>query len=277
MRSIILVLVLASPASSEGVFGHADALYWRAKSADFDNVFSYSSNLAIRPDWSPAFRAGVGYRHRSGWKASWTYTNFGADDSRAWSSVSYPGDSFSSYSDLDFQLHDFEVGQSFLLGEYFEVEVFGGFRWGQVDYSLVDRHRIPPGGPLISVDDYMRANSYTDSYGVRLGGRASCRLRGNLKLFGHGALSGMVSTTRSSGMTGSWSFFSWDRTDNHENLVLDASTGLAWQYGHLEVTAGYEWSSWQNSIQSRAVHFARRTDYEDLLLEGIFARVALGY
>lgn len=282
MRSIILVLMLASPAFSQGVFGHADVLYWQADSADFQNAESASPRLSIEPDWSAGVRAGVGYQHCSGWKVSWTYTNFGADDSRAWSSVRNPGDSFSSYSDLDFQLHDFEVGQSFCLTEYLEVEAFGGFRWGQVDYSLSDGYRVPPAAPgsipMIG-NSSVWAHSFTDSYGVRLGGEARCRLRGNLILFGRGAVSGLVSTTRSNGMS-AWgtAFSSWDATDNHENVVLDASTGLALQRGHLEIAAGYEWSSWRNAIQSRRGLFGGSPpDYEDLLLQGAFARVAVSY
>lgn len=279
MRSIILVLMLASPALSEGISGHADVLCWQADSADFQNAYSLSSNLSTEPGWSAGFRAGVGYQHCSGWKLSWTYTNFGADDSRGWSDVRNPGDSFSSYSDLDFQLHDFEVGRSFRLTEYLEVEAFGGFRWGQVDYSLADVYRVAPGTPVFDTGTHLvRANSDTDSYGVRLGGEARCRLRANLTLFGRGAVSGLASTTRSSGTTNQGIVMvPWDATDNHENLVLDASTGLAWQYGQLEVAAGYEWSSWINSIQSRRIRYTGQPDYEDLLLEGAFARVTVNF
>jgi hypothetical protein len=277
MRSSILVLMLASPALAEGVFGRADVLYWQADSADFRNAASFSRRFSIEPDWSVGVRAGVGYQHCSGWKVSWTYTNFGAEDSRAWSSVRDPGDSFSSYSDLDFQLHDFEVGRSFCLTEYLEVEAFGGFRWGQVDYSVTDRYRVPPPPIMFIGGSYVRANSFTDSYGVRLGSEARCRLRGNLTLFGRVAVSGLVSTTHSDGMTQDLAISWWDATDNHENVVLDASTGLALQYGQLEFAAGYEWSSWQNSIQSRRIRYTDQADYEDLLLEGIFGRVSVCY
>jgi len=279
MRSTILLLMLATPALSQVISGHADLLCWQAGSADFQNAYAISENLSAEPDRSVGFRAGVGYQHCSHWKVSWTYTNFGADESRAWSGARNPGDSFSSYSDLDFQLHDFEVGRSFRLAEYLEVEAFGGFRWGQVDYSLSDRYQLAPGSIFVMTDtQVVRANSCTDSYGVRLGGEARCRLRGNLSLFGRGAVSGLASTTRSNGTSNRGiTMVPWDVTDNHENLVLDASTGLAWRYGQLEVAAGYEWSSWQNSIQSRRIRYTEQPDYEDLLLEGAFARVAVSY
>lgn len=125
---------------------------------------------------------------------------------------------------------------------------------------------------------FVRANSFTDSYGIRLGGEARRRLHANLTLFGRGAVSGLVSTTRSTGTTNRGiTLVSWNATDNHENLVVDASAGLAWRCGRLELAAGYKWSSWKNSIQSRRGRFVRSPDYEDLLLEGAFARVAFNY
>lgn len=260
MRSILIVLLLATPAVSQEFFAVGEALCWRPSSDDFQNV--YNSNLAMDHDWDAGFRAGVGIEHPWGWKASWTYTSFGVDEARSWSDVIEPGDLFTSYGDLDYQVHDFEVGRVFCLRQYLQVEPFAGFRWGQIDYSLRDT-----GG-----NNSLALHSNTDSYGARVGGRARCYLPGQFSLFGQGAFSGLFSTTENIGTS---STAAWNGTDNHENHCVDAAAGVAWECGLLEVAAGYEWNWWANTIQRRSA--GSNPDYDDLLLDGAFLRVTGRY
>jgi hypothetical protein len=265
MRSIFIVLLLATPAFSQGFFAVGEGLCWRPWSSDFRN--QYDSDLAINHDWAPGVRGEVGYEGPLGWKGSWTYTWFAADDARAWDDVVIPGDQYTSYGDLDYQVHDFEVGRVFCLYRKLEIEAFGGFRWGQIDYSLRDAVSGRTGN---QVD----LNSFTDSYGVRVGGKAKCYLPGQFSLFGEGAFSGLFSTTRNWGSTQSPGT-SWDETDNHENHAVDAAAGVAWRCGLVEVAGGYEWNWWANSIQRRSE--TSQPDYDNLLLEGAFLRVTGRY
>lgn len=260
MRSILIVLFLAAPAVSQEFFAVGEALYWGASSSEFQN--RYNPELDVEHDWRPGFRAGLGLQNAWGWKASWNYTWYATDDTRVWEPASADA-RFTSYGDLDHQLHDFEIGRELWLHSCLKVEPFAGFRWGQIDYSLQDT-----GGR----NGMLALHSSTDSYGARVGGKAQCYLPAGFSLLGEGAFSGLFSTTQNTGATGSGN---WDVTDNHENHSVDALAGVAWQCGLMEVAGGYEWHWWANSIQRRSA--MSQADYQDLLLEGAFLRVTGRY
>ncbi|NLS92440.1 MAG: hypothetical protein GXX96_09780 [Planctomycetaceae bacterium] len=261
MRSVLIVLLLATPAFSQEFFGSGEALCWRPSSDDFHN--QYNSNLDLDHDWSGGYRVALGLDQLWGWKTSWTYTAFSADDSRIWTGLE--GANLSSYGDLDYQVHDFEVGREFWLHPRFKTEAFAGFRWGQIDYTLRDALGGANGSALV-------LHSNTDSYGARVGAKGRCYLPGQFSIFGQGAFSGLFSTTDNTGLSLDGT---WDLTDNHENHGVDAAAGVAWECGLMEVSAGYEWNWWANSLQRRASTW--QPDYEDLLLEGVFLRVTGKY
>jgi hypothetical protein len=259
MRSILIVLLLATPAFSQEFFAVGEALCWRPLSDDFRNTFN--PDLAVDLDWDAGLRGGLGIQHPLGWKASWTYTWFAAEDTRRSAAAGEVGGA-TSYGDLDYQVHDFEVGRVFCIHPSCQVEPFAGFRWGQIDYSLRDML----GSSMLAMD------SKTDSYGVRLGGKARCSLTQQLSLFGQGAFSGLFSTTENRGISNN---ATWNLTDDHENHGVDAAAGVAWECGLLEVAAGYEWNWWANIVQRRSA--MSQPDYDDLLLEGVFLRVTGRY
>lgn len=260
MRSILIVLLLATPAVSQEFFAVGEALCWRADSSDFQNQFDPS--LSVNHDWEAGYRAALGVQHPWGWKASWTYTAF-AVDATDQAAVGGP----TSYGDLDYQVHDFDVARVFCLHQRLELEPFAGFRWGQIDYSLRDTIGGANGNRL-------DMHSFTDSYGLRIGAKGRVSLPAQLSLFGQGAVSGLFSTTENRGSTQAPAT-SWDATDNHENHAVDAAAGVAWQFALIEVAAGYEWNWWSDSIQRRSA--MSQPDYDDLLLEGAFLRVTGRY
>ena len=260
MRSILIVLVLATPAFSGEFFAVGEALCWRPYSADFKNDFD--SSLSVNHDWDAGFRAGVGIQIPLSWRASWVYTSFSADDTRVWRNVGNIS-AAASYGDLDYQVHDFEVGQVLYCNSVCQVEGFGGFRWGQIDYTLQD---VISGGSIVNLD------SNTDSYGLRLGGKATCWLTQTISIFGQGAASGFLSTTDNRGDS---TTAAWNLTDDHETHGVDALAGVAWNYGLLEVAAGYEWNWWADIIQRRGS--TSTPDYDNLLLEGAFLRMTARY
>lgn len=264
MRSILIVLLLATPAFSQEFFAVGEGLCWQATSSDFQNQFAPA--LTTDHDWEAGFRAGLGLQNFWGWRASWTYTWFAADDSRLWTDVAQAGN-VASYGDLDYQVHDFEVGRTFCLHPSLQLEPFAGFRWGQIDYSLQDQ-MSGAGGNLLNMD------SFTDSYGARLGLKGRCYVPGGFSLFGHGAMSGLFSTTENRG-TMQNPASTWDLKDNHENHGVDAAVGVAWQCCLVEVSGGYEWNWWADAIQRRGS--MAQADYDDLRLEGAFLRVTGRY
>ena len=257
MRSILIVLLLATPAFSQGFYAVGEGLCWRPYSSDFQNY--YDSALKTDHDWDAGVRAGVGFQHLLGFDVSWTYTWFDTDAVRTQSA---PINAYTSYGDLDYQVHDFQVGRVYCLHPCFQLEPFAGFRWGQIDYSRRDTDITPNSFGV------MNAHSFTDSYGLRLGAKGKLCLLGQLSLFGHGAVTGSFATTENRG-TG------WDVTDNHENHAVDAAAGLSWQCGFLEVASGYEWNWWADSIQRSSA--TSQPDYADLLLEGAFLRMTGRY
>lgn len=259
MRSILIVLLLAAPACSQEFFAVGEALCWGTYSDDFKNRFD--SSLAADLDWDAGFRGGLGIQHPMGWKASWTYTWFAAEDTRTSASVGEVGGA-RSYGDLDYQVHDFDLAHVFYLTANCQLEPFVGFRWGKIDYSLRDLL----GASMLSMD------SNTDSYGVRLGGKGRVSLTEQFSVFGQGSFSGLYSTTENRGVS---SNAAWDVTDDHENHGVDAAAGVAWQYGLLEVAAGYEWNWWANILQRRSSTW--QPDYDNLLLEGVFLRFSGRY
>ena len=264
MRSILIVLLLATPAFSQEFFAVGEGLCWRATNSDFQNHFA--PTLGMDHNWDAGFRAGLGIQHPWGWKASWTYTWFAEDDSRLWTDLANVGD-VASYGDLDYQVHDFELGRVFCLHPTLQLEPFVGFRWGQVDYSVQDAMSGSGGNS-------MTLHSMTDSYGARLGLKGRCFLSHGFSLIGHGAMTGLFSTTENRGALESPAS-SWDVTDDHENHGVDAAAGVAWEWGLIEVSGGYEWNWWADIIQRRSA--MGQPDYEDLLLEGAFLRVTGKY
>ncbi|MHB8902247.1 MAG: Lpg1974 family pore-forming outer membrane protein [Thermoguttaceae bacterium] len=256
MRSILVLLLLATPAFSQEFFASGEALCWRPVSDDFANAFD--SDLLMDHEWEAGVRATLGVQLPSCWKGSWTYTWFAAEDARDWTPPQAIGGP-TSYGDLDYQVHDFDVARVFWLHPNCQLEPFVGFRWGQIDYTLDDTM----GASFVFLD------SKTDSYGLRIGSKARWSLTESISLFGHGSFSGLFSTTENRGIATDTA--PWDVTDNHENHAADAAAGVAWQCGMLEVAAGYEWNWWANAIQRR--DSTSQPDYENLLLEGAFLRL----
>jgi hypothetical protein len=222
---------------------------------------------------------------------TWNYTLFGTDASKAWTvdegwSIAYRN----AYSDVDYQVHDFEVSRSILDTAMVDLNVFGGFRWGKIDhYRVTDKHVFDivadgEGGEYErgAFRDIDRNSSNTDSYGARLGGEFRCAIIGNLDVFGRGAFTGMYSTTQHTEHTtyreDNWrpgfAFYDiFSSTDNHENHAVDTAVGVIWTHECFDLQAGYEWNIWKNAVSYRR----NSSDYRDLVLDGWFARLGVTF
>lgn len=284
MRAIALLLLLASPAVGQ-ITGYADYLYWQANSSDFHHwkspeVWPTFDGLAAEHDGSSGLRAGIGYR-LDRWEASWNYTFYASDAFAEWSGTFDVPQYGSSDDDLDYQVHDLQLMRRFCVGECCELDIFGGFRWGQVDRTAVDSwlDGIPSG-----FETHETSISKTDSYGGRLGGRFRVQLTDQFSWFATGAFSGLVSTSDRTRHDLNNIFpgnplvlnYHEESRDTHETHSVEASTGLSWTYRCAEVAAGYEWHIWSNIIYNRNTPFSVN-DYRDLVLEGLFARLAFVY
>ena len=295
MRTIALLLLLASPAVGQ-VTGYADYLYWQANSSDF-------SFQAISPKHcGSGVRAGLGYSVQY-WEPSWNYTYYSSQASDGW--AGYPvidgiEQAYLSDDALTLQLHDVQLKRYFSVHPSCELAVFGGFRWGATDrraYDIISEDILTrdsgvdyrdwyegnrPEGALHRQTHRYLSNSNTDSYGGRLGGSLRVQVTNQLSWFAESSFSGLISVTES----GLWQRLTLDdqiqdegsasTRDTHETIAVDASTGLSWTYANVEVAAGYEWHTWSNIIQQRAVSLDQ-SDYRDLMLEGVFARLAFVY
>ena len=287
MPTIALLLLLASPALAQ-VTGHADYLYWQANSSDFrfrkanPYVPDYDG-LAAQHDGSSGVRTGIGYRFHK-WEVSWNFTYYASDARDEWEGWFIDSDQGgTSNDDLDYQVHDFQITRSFCVGQCCELGVFGGFRWGQVDRHAQDDWIDGIAYPYFVY--YDTSISKTDSYGGRLGGNFRVQLTDSLSWFATGAFSGLVSTTEKNsfevtnivgGDMASMYEQANSQRDTHETHSVEAATGLSWTHGSLELAAGYEWHVWSNIIHRRRIYVGYE-DYRDLVLDGLFARVALTY
>lgn len=295
MRTIALLLLLASPAVGQ-VTGYADYLYWQANSSDF-------SFRTISPEHcGSGVRAGLGYRVQY-WEPAWNYTYFSSKASDGW--AGYPvidgiEEAYLSDDTLTLQLHDVQLKRYFSVHPSCELAVFGGFRWGTTDRKAGDTNTWDiltsesgvdyrewaegnrPEGALHRQAQRYLSSSSTDSYGGRLGGSMRVQVTNQLSWFAESSFSGLISVTES----GLWQRLTLDdqiqdeasaiTRDTHETIAVDASTGLSWTYANVEVAAGYEWHAWSNIIQRRVIALDQ-SDYRDLMLEGVFARLAFVY
>ncbi|NLS91334.1 MAG: hypothetical protein GXX96_04005 [Planctomycetaceae bacterium] len=189
MRTIAVLLLLASPAAAQ-ITGNVDYLYWRANSSDFHHFIDRGPSTEHA---GSGVRAGIGYRLNC-WEASWNYTYYASD---AFGEQSYPINNWVEYlscdDDLDYQVHDLQLLRRFCLGQCCELDIFGGFRWGQIDRTSQNLwlQDVTPQGQ----HSYLTSISRTDSYGGRLGGNFRVQLTEFLSWFASGAFSGLLSTT----------------------------------------------------------------------------------
>lgn len=294
-RTIALLLLLASPAVGQ-VTGYADYLYWQANSSDF-------SFQAISPEHcGSGVRAGLGYCVQH-WEPSWNYTYYSSKASDGW--AGYPvidgiEEAYLSDDSLTLQLHDVQLKRYFSVHPSCELAIFGGFRWGAIDrraYDTISKDILTadsgigyqewaegnrPEGALHRQTERYLSCSNTDSYGGRLGGSIRVQVTNQLCWFAESSFSGLISVTESelslSRSLDDQSYHDAPATsrDTHETIAVDASTGLSWTFANVEVAAGYEWHVWSNIIQRRVLPLDQ-SDYRDLMLEGVFARLAFVY
>ena len=67
------------------------------------------------------------------------------------------------------------------------------------------------------------------------------------------------------------------RRDIHVVPVLEASAGIAWEFSCWELSAGYELAAWFNQSPNSGIFYGNPNSYGDILLDGLFARIAYKY
>ena len=279
-----------------GLIGYVEYVNWQARRRGMDYA-SFLDPVWLTPrsiesleyDRDSGFRVGLGYRFATCWEVSWNYTYFHTDTSGGIQAEDGPGilNSTRSYLDvrspigtpfdtvwaeaeLQYDVHDIEVGRHVLLNQTTAVRLFGSFRWARIDQGLRISHTyrdIFANGVTGRISNPTGMNGY----GIRLGAEGHWTSGCGVRLFGRGAASVLVGDfhTRQVEMDeieGAIIDFSEDYTQAVP--VLEVALGAAWSRGPFEISGGYELSSWFNMAE------VGRSSY-DLVFDGFFVRLAI--
>ena len=287
-----------------GVIAYVDWINWRFRDPgmEFADVRSRGPLVGV-PTVTDAeylgvaasngIRTGLGYRFHSGWEITWNYTNYHAagqasDFTTAGHEVLTPGapdanfavNSAAATTDFNYNVHDFEIGRWFAVCQAMDLRVFGGFRLATTESNLsvtfTDMAATPGnnGAPA--------AQCQMDAYGIRLGNEYRWNVGGtHLSLFGRAAGSVLAGNFRTSittiDATGATGTFTKTSADMHAVPVLEASAGVAWEYRDWEASIGYEMAAWFNQSPNSGLFSAGQNSYGDILLDGVFTRLAYKY
>jgi hypothetical protein len=272
-----------------GLFGYAEYINWKARRRGLDFA-SYLNPIWLTPlsvkslgyDRDSGFRTGLGYQLETCWDVTWNYTYFHTDATGAAdagdrqgvlnSTRSFVDTTFESVwaeAELEYDVHDIEVGRRFAINGTTAMRLFGGFRWAMIDQDLRIAHTyrdIFQNSVAGRIDNPVNM----DGYGIRLGAEGQWTSGCGVRLFGRGAASVLVGDfhTRQLEMDEVEGAVIDFREDYKQAVpVLDVAVGAAWARGPFEISGGYELSSWFNMAE------VGRSSY-DLVFDGFFVRLA---
>jgi len=292
-----------------GVIGYAEYLHMGAKRDGLDVARIGNLNLAnadsrlveAQLGRDSGFRVGAGYQFATCWDATWTYTYFYTEGATALSAAAAspvsltqsplfglvyggnrPAGDFAFASNLIYHVNDFEVGRWIELDESASIRLFGGFRWAIIDQRLGQAwaNVVAPG---VGVGASL-GNINMDGYGLRLGSEGRWTLPAGFSVFGKGAASVLAGhfdynlaevNTIGAGVR---TLVARDST-TQVVPVFEAAVGVAWTYGNLEASAGYELNAWLNmanryEIRDPAIGYDVSNATSNLLMDGFFVRLA---
>lgn len=299
------------PGRRRGVIGYADYLHWKARMSGLDFAQSVNpvglvplGNQSLDFDRQAGIRAGLGYAFSDCWDMTCHYTYFATDDQQSATNISeLPGilpvaALLSTRSFLNTQFMDTVTAQSSFRLNMFDAEAnwrpcltetvgfrgFGGIRWAEMDQTFDSsyQYRVAPADPLSPVVNGRIQTPWSmDAAGLRIGAELQWRPSPRWRLFGQGAQSLLVADfdgRRREENTLSGLIVDVPQHTSRIVPVLEASVGLAWTRGPLELSAGYEVSNWFNMADFKVVNFndlGLEIGSRSVFLDGFFLRLAL--
>ena len=244
-------------------------------------------NIKFSP--SAGLRASLGVLTQTGWQFAFRYTDFHSSASanaeevagNLWATRAHPdrgeeAETALAFSDIDYDLFDFELERWLLLNETTGLAVLGGFRWADINQNF----RVDYDG-----DDFdegsVRNPVEMTGFGLRMGVEGQWTLTESFRVFGRAA--GTVVRGEFNSRLLETNFDGADTvvdvTDEYSNTLtaIELATGLVWQRGPFDLAVGYELTEWSNlgerTTFSSATHEgAYDPNSVDVLLEGLFVR-----
>ncbi len=291
--------------SKPGFIAYADYLYWKASPTGLDYA-TIENPITLTPiatasldlPRADGYRFGLGYRFAGTCcDLTCTYTHFQSSDQQAvvasgpttellstrsfFSTVAM--DSIEADDALKLDIYDLEANWRTSLNETVGFRGFGGVRLARLDQDFSSNYTL-----LAAVKGTINLPTGMEAAGIRLGGEFAWRTAWGFHVFGRGAASLLVAD------------FNTERREVNslDGLVIDASAettrivpvleaaaGIAWSWGPMELSAGYEISNWFNMVGVGDVSGGVGTvpvtaasavfPQQSLFIDGCFARLTI--
>ncbi len=306
---VALLLMLMVPGQ---VTGHADYLYWNARSDGWkvpvylsedvqgtEGITINDETLTVDPEAGSGVRARIGYQFTPSWEVSWVCTYFSTSGSDRLPEVSWtdlenePTDGYYNVrfpwggsggtpetvtwsSFLRQNVHDIEFTYISHPSESLGVRLFGSVR--RAEFHVERRLTFQPDSSLTTYPLGIETDwevSNLAAYGLRFGTSGEWKI-GGFSVFSMGAISALYGRTKDQ----YHQEYGWGGgARNHQRdfsgaiPAIELMVGASWTQGHLKVAAGYEAAIWFN-VFPNAIWM---TNSEDLILDGFFARVGVDW
>ena len=259
-------------------------------------VFGNAQVHSLDYDRNAGARAAVGYRTKTGWALRGTYTSFETNGTAGVDRPAGIGQLFptrsvpdgfvetdSARASAQFEFHTFDLtaDRPVYQNSFTMLSIFGGARWVDVDqlYRFDYNGRDFTNGRII---DETKMNGF----GLRLGSEGRWKMAGGFSAFGSlagGLTYGRFRTTNFEDNLDSTIVVSNLSTQYDQAIAtLETRAGVSATWRNVIVSAGYELNDWFG-LAERSV-FTGNTERgglatisDDILLEGFFLQVAMGW
>lgn len=283
----------------------AEMVYFKPRQRGLDYAVSEDGTTAVFGnatihnldyDRNAGARASVGYRTKTGWAVRGGYTSFETDGIAGADRPTGIGQLFPTRSQPDgfvetdsararsqFEYHTFDLtgDRPVYQNSFSLLSIFGGVRWVDLD----ELHRFTYNGRDFTNGRVIDQNKMS-GVGLRMGSEGRWQMAKGISVFG--SLAGGLTYGRFTSTTFEDNLDSaivvTDVTNRFEQAVanLEARGGVSASWRNVLVSAGYELNNWFGVID-RTVFTGNvergglATISDDLLLEGLFVRVAMNW
>jgi hypothetical protein len=293
------------PYCGPGVIAYADYLYWKASPTGLDYA-TVANPITLAPiatasldlPRSDGYRFAVGYRFAGACcDLTCNYTHFQSSDRQSvvagnaatellstrsfFSTVAM--DSIEADDALKLNIYDIEANWRTCLNDTVGFRGFGGVRLATLDQDFNSNYTL-----LTIVNGTINLPTRMDAAGIRLGAEFEWRTAWGFRVFGRGASSLLVADfTTERREVNSLDGLIIDTSAETTRIVpvLEAAAGIAWSWGPMELSAGYEISNWFNMVGVGDVSGGVGTvpvtaasaifPQQSLFIDGCFARLTI--
>ena len=286
-----------------------DYLYWRAhmRSLDYAAIedgttlaIGRGDNQRVDFDRDGGYRLELGHMTKVGWGIAITYTNYEADGvdsvvrpagiAQLFPTLSHPGgpeeaDTASAATSLDYRTFDLAARSRVSCNRFRTIDLFGGFRWADIDHELIARFN---GRDFVNGLVFDRIE--VEAFGLCVGGETQWKLAGGFSMFGRAAIAGLygqITNTRlETNLSGLEQLVDFEDEYTQPIFNLETRLGIAKSFSsvqylrNLQIRAGYDLNIWtgigdrirfSDDIEESA--FSESSG--DLLLEGFFCQAGI--